>query len=560
LKTLNSILISDFTISNLAGYISNSLAEPRITCSIAPFNQVHSILLNPDLKCLSGNIDLAVIWCQPERIIPGFGKLLNNETDPHLSIETILKETDDFITSIKTLRGRVRFSLIASFATDPKRFSGLTSLKNKSGIQNILMQMNLRMVEGLQESEGFYLLDSQRWIASAGAIAFQPQLWYLSKTPFHNSVFEIAAREIHSSVRGILGMSKKLIVIDLDDTLWGGILGDIGWENLVLGGHDATGEAYVDFQKELKALANKGILLGVLSKNEESVALTAIEKHPEMILRKKDLAAWRINWNDKAQNIIELVKELNLGLDSVIFIDDNPVERARVRETLPEVFVPELPGDRLYYPSFIRGLDCFNTGVISKEDSNRNRLYAEEKNRLENSASFQSMDEWLSGINIKIKVEQVNKKNIHRVAQLFNKTNQFNLSTRRMTEQEILDWISIQGNYMWAFSVSDKFGDAGLTGITGISVSTENAFLNDFLLSCRIMGRKTEETMLNFSIDQAVEKNCRTLSAAYLPTYKNKPCLSFFEKSGMNRKDNLFTWDCNNKYKIPSYIQFTHEV
>ncbi len=549
--TLKGILISDFTINNLKGYLSNSNSEPRIESILAPFNQVQQVLLDTQLECWAAKPDFAIIWCLPERIIPSFGKG---------SIETVLQETDEFIDLLKPLHQRVKFTLIASFAIDPGRFNGLTALKSKTGIENILMQMNLRMIEKLNESQGFYLLDSQRWIASSGTLAFQPKLWYLSKNPFHNSVFEKAAEEIQSSVRGILGLSKKMIIVDLDDTLWGGILGDIGWENLILGGHDALGEAYVDFQRELKILADKGILIAIVSKNEEKTALAAIEKHPEMILRKKNIAAWRINWEDKAKNITELVKELRLGLDSVVFIDDNPVERARVSESLPDIFVPEMPADKLFYPAFLRSLNCFNKPFISQEDRNRNLLYAEEKNRTENRNSFQSLDEWLSGIGIKIKAERVSKKNSQRVTQLLNKTNQLNLRTRRMTEQEILDWDASSDNFMWAFSTSDRFGDAGLTGIISISVKGETAFIADFILSCRVIGRKTEETMLGFANLQAIKNKCLFLKAEYLPTDKNNPCFLFFKGSGMRRKDNTFTWDCTAEFKIPPYIHFTYEV
>src|SRR5262249_53417094 len=158
--------------------------------------------------------------------------------------------------------------------------------------------------------------------------------WYLGKIPFSNDVFKDAVSDVKTAIRGLSGQSKKLVILDLDDTLWGGIVGDIGWQDLVLGGHHPIGESLVDFQKELKALKNRGILLAVVSKNEESIALEAIRNHPEMVIKERDLVGWRINWNDKAANIADLVRELNIGLDSVVFVDDNPVERARVREAL----------------------------------------------------------------------------------------------------------------------------------------------------------------------------------------------------------------------------------
>ena len=556
MSTVKSILISDFTINNLGGFLSNSEGEPAIASVIAPFNQVQQVLLDGKMDCWSANPDFAVVWCQPERVIYSFNSLLNNE---NVKIEILLKEVDQFSELLKNLSGRVKFTLVASFTIDPKRFTGLTAYK-EAGIIQVLQQLNLRLSKNLSETNSFYLLDAQQWINTAGTNAYQDKLWYLSKIPFHNSVFEKAAREIKSAVRGILGLSKKLIIVDLDDTIWGGIVGDAGMENLVLGGHDPLGEAYADVQRELKSLVNKGILLGIVSKNEESTALDAIEKHLEMFIRKKDLAGWKINWNDKAQNISDLVKQLNLGLDFVIFIDDNPVERARVREALPAVFVPEMPSDKLLYPSFIRSLDCFNTTAASREDAERTKLYKEEEFRSQSLNTFQSLEEWLKTIDIKIKAEPVSKKNIQRVAQLLNKTNQMNLRTRRMSEQGIMDWLENKTNLMWAFSVSDKFGDAGLTGITGVSILDGNAQLTDFILSCRVMGRKTEEMMLGFAIQQAAKNKYKKLVAEYLPTEKNKPCLGFFENSGMNRTNTKFEWDCAKHYTVPPYINFTHEI
>ena len=184
-----------------------------------------------------------------------------------------------------------------------------------------------------------------------------------------------------AALRAVRGQSRKVVICDLDDTLWGGIVGDAGWENLRLGGHDPVGEAFADFQRELKALTRRGIILAMVSKNTEAVALEAIEKHPEMQLRKDDFAAWRINWDDKAQNIADLMEELNLGLDSAVFLDDNPVERARISEALPEVLVPNLPRDKMLFASTLRKLNCFDSATVSSEDRKRAAFYNAERDR-----------------------------------------------------------------------------------------------------------------------------------------------------------------------------------
>jgi FkbH-like protein len=283
-----------------------------------------------------------------------------------------------------------------------------------------------------------WYVGTANWVELTGGRAFNPRLWYLGKVPFGNELFKAAVRDLKASLRGIQGQARKLVILDLDDTLWGGIVGDVGWRKLVLGGHDPAGEALVDFQHELKALTRHGIVLAIVSKNEESVALEAIREHPEMILRKDDFANWRINWEDKAKNIAELTADLNLGLDSTVFIDDNPVERARVREALPEVLVPDWPEDKRLYPHALRSLDCFDKPAISEEDRRRQQMYVIERKRTELKIQVGSVEGWLQTLDLIVKTEPLNAANVGRLTQLLNKTNQMNLSTRRMIEQEFL--------------------------------------------------------------------------------------------------------------------------
>src|SRR6185436_3816247 len=206
---------------------------------------------------------------------------------------------------------------------------GILNLKPGIGPAYALMRMNARLAEAVDNAPAIHLLDAGRWVAQAGRSATSPKLWHLGKIAFGPDVFRQAAADIKAGLRGIGGQARKLVVLDLDDTLWGGIVGDLGWEGLNLGGHSPVGESFVAFQRALKRLINRGIVLALVSKNTEAIALEAIDRHPEMVLRRDDFVAWRINWEDKAQNIASLVSELNLGLESVVFIDDNPAERAR---------------------------------------------------------------------------------------------------------------------------------------------------------------------------------------------------------------------------------------
>jgi FkbH-like protein len=374
------------------------------------------------------------------------------------------------------------------------------------------------------------LLDPTPWLIEQGANAVSGPLWYLSKTPFHKNVFISAARACKSTLDAFTGKSKKVLIVDLDDTLWGGIVGDDGLENLKIGGHDAIGEAFTDFQTWIQHIKSWGVVLCICSKNDEKIAMEVFEKHNGMVLKKDDFVKWRINWNDKAANIAEMVKELNVGMDSVVFLDDNPAERDRVRTALPGIFVPDLPDDKMEYPDFIRSLSCFNRMDLTIEDKNRTALYKDEQNRTESQYTFTSVEDWISSLKIEIDFEELNENNLVRAEQLLNKTNQMNLRTRRLSKQELKSWASQKDHWLYVVHVKDAFGDNGITGLLGFHKTGDHEFwIDDFVMSCRIMGRKIEGKMLHFIHEKCRLEKCTGIIAEYIKTDKNQPVFDFFK-------------------------------
>jgi FkbH-like protein len=239
-----------------------------------------------------------------------------------------------------------------------------------------------------------------------------------------------------------------------------------------------------------------------------------------------------------------------------VFIDDHPTERARVRDALPDVLVPDWPEDPALFRSALQDLRCFDAPTLSREDAVRTELYAAERHREELRTSVGSVDEWLSSLGIRVTVEELNAGNLARTAQLLNKTNQMNLATRRMTEAELLAWAGARGRKLWTFRVADKYGDAGLTGILGIETGDDTAAITDFVLSCRVMGRKVEETMLSIAVEHARRLRLPRVVARYLPTERNGPCLQFFAQSGFRREDpDTFFWSTTDDYPAPAFIQ-----
>lgn len=548
------LVISDFNADNLAALLNNAPEPPGVEVRTAPFGQVYQALMGEDPALWGGDPDFAVIWTRPEGVVPSFAAALEYE---RVGLEQALQEVDQYAELLLGIKERVKYAFIPTWTLPGyHRGYGLLNMKEGLGLANLLMRMNLRLAERLEPAGNLYLLDAQPWIETAGRQAYSPKLWYMGKIGFSTEVFKGAAGDIKAAIRALFGHAKKLIVLDLDDTLWGGILGDEGWENLSLGGHSPVGEAFVDFQRALKALTRRGIILGIASKNDEAVALEAIQKHPEMVLRQDDFAGWRINWSDKAQNIVDLAQELNLGLQSVVFIDDNPVERARVREMLPEVLVPDWPEDKTLYKKALLSLDCFDTPVISAEDAERTKMYVTERKRSEMKREVGSLDAWLHSLEIQVRVEPLNETNLPRAAQLFNKTNQMNLTTRRMTAEELKEWADEEGHRLWTVRVADKFGDSGLTGILGVELDGERAVISDYLLSCRVMGRKIEETMVALAVQYARQQGASEVLAVYRPTPKNRPCLEFWQRSGFScEADQVFRWSTAHPYPFPEQVR-----
>jgi FkbH-like protein len=535
--------------------MNNDNDVPLVNAVPAPYGQVAQLLIREDLDCWKDHSDCTVIWTRPESIISSFNKVLSYS--PY-SVKDILDEVDQYASLLLDTCRKTRFVFVPAWTVPTyNRGLGMMNMKKNTGIANVLMQMNLRLADALDNNSNIILLDAQRWVHAAGKHAYSPRLWYRGKIAFGNDVYKEAVKDIKSALRGLSGHARKIIILDLDDTIWGGIVGDDGWENLVLGGHDPIGEAFVDFQHALKSLTNRGVLLGIVSKNEESIGLEAIRSHPEMVLRLDDFAGWRINWQDKASNIIDLVSDLNIGLQSAVFIDDNPRERARVRDALPEVMVPDWPEDFMLYKSTLLNMNCFDTPSISKEDAKRSEMYMSEKKRKDLKSSLGSVDDWLKGLETKIKVEKLNSGNLQRTTQLLNKTNQMNLTTRRMSESELVDWTKGENRRLWTFRVSDKLGDSGLTGIISIEVQNKIGLITDFILSCRVMGRMVEETMIYTVAQFAKESGLDELRAVYIATPKNKPCLEFFQRSGFDfhKSTQSYSWKLKKEYTMPDYIE-----
>jgi FkbH-like protein len=342
------------------------------------------------------------------------------------------------------------------------------------------------------------------------------------------------AREYLRYILPAKGLNRKCIVLDLDNTLWGGIIGEDGLGGIQLGA-DPPGNAFTLFQRALLTLWKRGILLAVCSKNSEAEALAVFDEHPDMVLRREHFAAYRINWDDKVQNICALAEELNIGLESLVFLDDNPVERARVRAALPQVLTPELPMDPSYYRSMLLDLPVFETLALTDEDRSRNRMYAEQQARRAHEARYagnDALEEYFADLGIVVEISPASSLTLPRLAQLTRKTNQFNTTTRRYSEADLAEMLA-RGHRVYALRAGDRFGDYGVVGAAILVPSSSACWeLDTLLLSCRAMGRGVESAMLAAAAREARRHGAEWLEGWIIPTARNEPVRRCYRDHG----------------------------
>ncbi len=412
---------------------------------------------------------------------------------------------------------------------------GLLDGRREGGIREQVAEFNRLLGRMARARRGVYVLDYEALAARHGYTPWQDERkWESLRQPLAAASLLPMAREWMRFLHPLTGKLAKVCVTDLDNTLWGGVIGEDGLEGLQLSA-DPPGAHWQAVQRVLLNLYDRGILLAIASKNNPEEALEAIDRHPGMILRRQHFAAHQIHWNEKAGSLAAIAAELNLGIDSLAFVDDNPVERQRVREELPEVWVVDLPEQPSAYAATIAAQPCFERLTLSQEDRERGQLYQAERERTALRETAGSVEDFLRSLEQQVELLPVTPQELPRAAQLTQKTNQFNLTTRRYTEQEIA--ARIADGEAWevrAMRVRDRYGDHGLVGLAMMRCHGQKAEIDTFLLSCRVISRGVESALLAWLAAEAARRNCTTLSGWYLPTRKNAPCRDFYAQHGFH--------------------------
>jgi FkbH-like protein len=378
---------------------------------------------------------------------------------------------------------------------------------------------------------GIVIADVARLAASIGYERWDdPRHWHASKLPFSPDFIPIYADVIARVVGALMGKAKKVLVLDLDNTLWGGVVGDDGLDGIVLGQGSATGEAFVAVQNLAVDLRQRGVVLAVCSKNEDTTARQPFKEHPEMALKEGHIAAFQANWTDKASNLRTIAEKLNLGIDSLVFVDDNPAEREQVRRELPMVGVPELPDDPAYYPRYLAAAGYFEAVAFSEEDRARADQYQTNAARADLMSSFSDMDSYLRSLHMLCHIGPVSSVNRARVAQLINKSNQYNLTTRRYTEAQVADIETRPDKLMLQVRLEDRFGDNGIISIVIVGKTGMEWDIETWLMSCRVLGRRVENAVLNTIAGYARSQGAGALTGSYIPSAKNQMVQDHYKK------------------------------
>lgn len=417
-----------------------------------------------------------------------------------------------------------------------------------------LRKLNYLMMERAAAFGNVYLVDLVTLQQQMGAAFVEDKLYYAAKMPFSLEGVVAIARQVVQIIHALKGSVKKCVVLDLDNTLWGGVIGDDGLEGIQIG-ELGVGHAFQALQQWLKELTGRGILLAVCSKNDEEKAKEPFEKHPEMVLRLSDIAMFVANWEDKASNIQAIQKTLNIGMDSLVFLDDNPFERNLVRSMLPEITVPELPEDPAGVLSFLQAQNYFETVSYSEEDQNRTRQYIEEAQRVLGQAQFASYEEYLTDLHMVGEGKPVDAFHLPRVAQLSQRSNQFNLRTIRYTEEDLQKKIEDPDYRVLYFTLRDKYGDHGLISAMILKRQQEEVFIENWFMSCRVLKRTMEAYIINQMMAYAKELGAARVLGEYCPTPKNAMVEKIYETLGFTPVgEGKYLLELSSANALPTFI------
>jgi FkbH-like protein len=456
---------------------------------------------------------------------------------------------------VARLRDKGIRTLITTLPAPIERFFGNFAARVPSSFSSQIHRLNAH----IRTLDGVLIVDAEHLASLAGlANWFDDRLWYHAKYPCHPRHLTTLAQEFTRIALAAQGKLIKALVLDLDNTLWGGIIGDDGVEGISIGGI-GHGEAFRDFQRYLKVLQERGIILCVCSKNEESNARLPFMHHDGMVLKEEDIAVFYANWEPKSANIRRIAETLNIGLDSLLFVDDSAFERNEVRTALPQVTVPEMPEDPANYVRTLELGGWLETPTPpSAEDATRTASYRAEHDRRKLQENAGNVDDYLASLDMRASFRRVTGQHLQRAAQLIQRSNQFNPRTQRVTQEQLAAWVDDAAHPCFCTSVSDRFGDYGMISVICGEVTGDTMFLHELVMSCRVLARGVEQFINNQLATYAKAHGVARIVGEYLPTAKNGLVSELFPRLGFEPIDgevNRWQLTLDSWQPLPTFVQ-----
>ncbi|WP_058185446.1 HAD-IIIC family phosphatase [Terracidiphilus gabretensis] len=549
-KALNRLRSGPKSLSPLVPFklaiLSNSTVEMIVPALVASalrygialeviqpsYDQVAQEALTPDSKVNISKPD-AVLFALDYRALP----LKLSLGDPDAASGTVqgtIGYLQALSNGIKTNSNAL--CIFQSFAPPVEALFGSLDRTLPGTLRNLVENINRELGDYVLAS-GDVLLDIAGLAETVGLADWHnPQLWNMAKFAFSDELIPLYADHVARTIASIRGKSRKVLILDLDNTVWGGVIGDDGLEGIKVAQGDAQGEAHLAVQRMALDLRQRGIVLAVSSKNTDEVARQPFEKHPEMLLKLDHIAVFQANWNDKATNIQAIANELSLGLDSMVFLDDNPVERGLVRQLLPQVAVPELPEDPAFYARTLAAGGYFEAVAFAAEDLKRAGFYQDNARRVTLQKQAGGVDAYLASLDMAIQFQPFDVTGRARIVQLINKSNQYNLTTRRYTDPEAAQAEVDPEVFTLQVRLTDVFGDNGMISVVICRPGEPEVWeIDTWLMSCRVLGRKVEHMVLREILEHARAAGIKKLLGVYKPTDRNKLVIDHYAKLGFTK-------------------------
>ncbi len=535
-----------------------------ITTQLSGFDTYAQEMLDPESALYRFKPDVVILAIQTRDFFP---ELWDTYLDrPHEEQKASADKIGTLEEWVRLFRSRSSASLIIhNFEKPATPNAGLLDTQSEHGQGTLIDELNQRLRKLAAEIPGVHVLDYDALVSRTGRDNWHDERkWLTMRMPIAADKLPSMAQEWVRFLHPLCGRIGKVLVTDLDNTLWGGVIGEDGIDGIKLSG-EYPGASYRALQRALLDLHSRGILLAIASKNNEADALQAIENHPEMLLRSRHFAARQIHWGSKADSLRSIAEELNVGLDSLVFLDDNPVERQNVRLSLPEVTVIELPQESMGYAKAVRNCPLFERLTSSEEDRKRADYYIEQRQRKDLQQSISSVEDYYYSLEQRVELTKVSKQTLGRVAELLKKTNQFNLTTRRHSEAEIARFAADPDWDVYQARVTDRFGDNGLVGVCITHRVGDVCEIDTLLMSCRVIGRTVETAILHSVAEQSRARGISRMEGWFLPTEKNKPAEAFYPShkfTEKSRTDRGILWSLDlteSSIDCPPWVQLSVE-